>query len=140
MKRYRITLKDKIYDVEVGDLGGPQVQVIVDGETFTVDVEQVLGELTATLATPAASAPPVAPPPEGPAQAAPGEVTAPMPGVAMDIAAQPGDTISVGQRLCNLEAMKMKSPIRSPVAGRVIEVRVAEGQSVQFGDVLFVVE
>jgi biotin carboxyl carrier protein len=62
-----------------------------------------------------------------------------MPGTILDIAAKPGDVVQQGDTLCNLEAMKMKSPIRSPVAGTVAQVLISEGQNVGHGDVLFTV-
>jgi biotin carboxyl carrier protein len=60
-----------------------------------------------------------------------------MPGTILDIRVQPGDEVAFQQELCSLEAMKMKNSIRSPRAGRIAEVRVAEGQTVAYGDVLF---
>jgi len=40
--------------------------------------------------------------------------------------------------LCILEAMKMENEIMAPGGGVVEEVKVAEGQDVSYGDVLFV--
>jgi biotin carboxyl carrier protein len=60
-----------------------------------------------------------------------------MPGTILDIAVQPGTQVSQGDTLCNLEAMKMKSPIRSPGDGTVAQILVTEGQNVAFGDTLF---
>jgi biotin carboxyl carrier protein len=76
--------------------------------------------------------------------AAPGkaaiQVTAPMPGKILDIAVQVGSSVKQGDVLCNLEAMKMKSPIRSTSAGTVAQVLISEGQNVNFGNVLFVLQ
>jgi biotin carboxyl carrier protein len=36
--------------------------------------------------------------------------------------------------------MKMQNPILSPVDGTVVEVKVEEGQTVETGDVMFVIE
>jgi biotin carboxyl carrier protein len=142
VKRFKISVNDKTYDVEVGDVHASPVTVLVDGEEFAVAVEREATsmEIPATdSAVSAAPAPaPVAAAPT--ATAGPGEVIAPMPGTAMDIAVKIGDVVKHGQQLCNLEAMKMKSPIRSTSAGKVTEVRVGEGQSVGYGDVLFVLE
>ena len=63
-----------------------------------------------------------------------------MPGNILDIAVQAGDKVRFGQPLCALEAMKMKSAIRSPRDGVIAEVQVAEGQSVGYGDILFTFE
>jgi acetyl-CoA carboxylase biotin carboxyl carrier protein len=52
----------------------------------------------------------------------------------------PGDPVGEGDPLVILESMKMEIPVPSPVAGRVSEVRVAEGGVVQEGDVIAIVE
>jgi biotin carboxyl carrier protein len=64
-------------------------------------------------------------------------VIAPMPGKVMDIVVKVGAQVKQGDTLCNLEAMKMKSPIRSPIDGTVAQVLIDEGQNVSYGDVLF---
>jgi biotin carboxyl carrier protein len=66
-------------------------------------------------------------------------VTAPMPGTILDIAVKVGAVVQHGDVLCNLEAMKMKSPIRSPRAGTLVDILISEGQNVGYGDVLFTV-
>jgi biotin carboxyl carrier protein len=63
-----------------------------------------------------------------------------MPGKILDIAINAGDQVQQGQVLCALEAMKMKSPIRALRAGTVHQVQVHDGQTVDYGDLLFVVE
>jgi len=39
-----------------------------------------------------------------------------------------------------LEAMKMETPLVAPIAGKISEVTISEGQSVKGGDKLFVIE
>ncbi len=63
-------------------------------------------------------------------------VRAPIPGVIISIAVQPGDTVEVGQELCVLEAMKMKNAIRAPRAGTIGKVLAAVGEHVQHHDLL----
>ena len=62
-----------------------------------------------------------------------------MPGTILDIAVKVGDVVQPGDTLCNLEAMKMKSPIRSSSSGTLVQVLISEGQNVGFGDVLFTI-
>ncbi len=51
-----------------------------------------------------------------------------------------GDTVAIGQTLMIVEAMKTMNPIPATKAGRVVEVLVEDGQPVEFGEPLVVVE
>ena len=134
VKRFKISVNERTYDVEVDDVHASPIKVRVDGEKFSVAVERATVPVAVPAASPAASitSSTVAP------TITAAEVIAPMPGTVMDIVVKVGEAVERGQQLCNLEAMKMKSPIRSTAAGRVVEVRAGEGQSVNYGDVLFV--
>ncbi|MDI3235308.1 acetyl-CoA carboxylase biotin carboxyl carrier protein [Exiguobacterium antarcticum] len=48
-----------------------------------------------------------------------------------------GDQIEVGQVVCVLEAMKLFNNLNSEVAGTVVEILVADGDLVEFGQPLF---
>jgi acetyl-CoA carboxylase biotin carboxyl carrier protein len=50
-----------------------------------------------------------------------------------------GDTVSAGQTLMIIEAMKTMNPIPAPKAGKVVEVLVEDGQPVEFGEPLVVI-
>jgi len=53
---------------------------------------------------------------------------------------QPGDTVSEGQTLMIIEAMKVMNALPSPRAGRVVQVLVQDGQPVEFGEPLLILE
>jgi biotin carboxyl carrier protein len=67
-------------------------------------------------------------------------ITAPMPGKVLRVLARTGDQVTLRQPLIVIEAMKMENELASPKAGRVKEVSVSEGQSVEAGRLLVVVE
>jgi biotin carboxyl carrier protein len=67
-------------------------------------------------------------------------VTAPMPGRVVRVLVGPGDEIAVRQPVVVVEAMKMENELRSPKAGRVKEVPVSAGMSVEAGRTLVVIE
>jgi acetyl-CoA carboxylase biotin carboxyl carrier protein len=100
----------------------------------------------ASAAAPAAAAPAAAPPPpDGPAPDK--TITAPMVGTFYGAPApgakpfvQVGDEVKVGQVLCIIEAMKMMNQIESEKDGRIASVLARNGEPVEFGQPLFVLE
>jgi biotin carboxyl carrier protein len=72
--------------------------------------------------------------------AGPQRVVAPMPGKVVRVLVKPGDAVQPRQGLVVVEAMKMENELRAARDGRVVSVAVAEGQSVDAGAVLAVVE
>jgi propionyl-CoA carboxylase alpha chain len=73
-------------------------------------------------------------------QVAPGSLLAPMPGSVVRIAVAQGDTVSAGQPILWLEAMKMQHQINAPADGTVAELPVQQGQQVDVGAVLAVLD
>jgi acetyl-CoA/propionyl-CoA carboxylase, biotin carboxylase, biotin carboxyl carrier protein len=67
-------------------------------------------------------------------------LVAPMPGTVLEVAVQPGDTVTARQRLVVLEAMKMENPIAAPFDATVKAVHVAAGDRVAGGAVLVELE
>jgi oxaloacetate decarboxylase alpha subunit len=51
-----------------------------------------------------------------------------------------GDVVKKGQVLCIIEAMKLMNEIESEASGRIVQVLVDNGQPVEYGQALFVVE
>jgi acetyl-CoA carboxylase biotin carboxyl carrier protein len=51
-----------------------------------------------------------------------------------------GDSISVGQVICIIEAMKLMNEIKSEVKGKIVDIQVDNAEPVEFGQVFFVVE
>jgi propionyl-CoA carboxylase alpha chain len=69
-----------------------------------------------------------------------GATLAPMPGAVVTVAVEPGQTVSKGDLLVTVEAMKMEHRVTAPFDGVVGDVRVAPGQQVDADAVLVVVE
>ena len=63
-------------------------------------------------------------------------VSAPMPGVILEVHVKAGDRIERGQQIAVLEAMKMHNLIGAPRTGTIGEVCVTPGQAVGHGDAL----
>jgi pyruvate carboxylase len=64
------------------------------------------------------------------------EVGAPMPGLIVTVAVSPGDTVTKGQKLLSLEAMKMETTVYAERDGKVAEVLVAPGTPVEAGELV----
>ena len=73
--------------------------------------------------------------PKGPAP-----LVAPMPGLIVRVSVQPGDTVSAGQGLVVMEAMKMENELRAPAAGTVRAIHAVPGKAVEKGTVLVELE
>jgi acetyl-CoA carboxylase biotin carboxyl carrier protein len=104
----------------------------------------------AAAPAPGAAAPAPAPPAESaPLKPKPNEhvITAPMvgtfyasPSPGAKAFVEIGDEIKVGQVLCIIEAMKMMNQIEADKAGRIASIMARNGDPVEFGQPLFVVE
>jgi len=68
------------------------------------------------------------------------EIAASMPGKIIRVLVAAGDAVEEGQGLVVVEAMKMQNEMKSPKAGRVVEVRARPDATVGAGEILVVVE
>lgn len=150
-------------DHEVKDGVVRQLATILD-ETNLTEIEYESGGIRvrvarqATAFTSAAHMQPVAAAPAAPASAAaepaandptshPGAVKAPMVGVAY-LKPDPdspefikqGDTVSEGQTLLLIEAMKTFNPVRAPKSGTVSKILISDGQPIEFDQPLVVID
>ena len=114
-------------------------RINVNGVDHIVEVEELSS--SAPAAAPAAAPAPVAAPAPAPAPAAPAAapapapaggqtVTAPMPGNILKVNVTAGQAVKAGQVLCVLEAMKMENEIMAPCDGKVAQVLVSKGATV----------
>jgi acetyl-CoA carboxylase biotin carboxyl carrier protein len=110
----------------------------------TSPMPQPMAAVAPAALAPPVSAPPAAPPPAGIGEhvvAAPMVGTyysAPTPGAKQFV--EIGDAVDVGQVLCIIEAMKMMNQIESEKAGRVKAIMVKNGEPVEFGQPLFIIQ
>ena len=63
-------------------------------------------------------------------------IRAPMPGLIIDLKIKPGDSVSIGDPLLVLEAMKMENVLKAHGEGIVKQVKVKKGDSVEKGQLL----
>ena len=116
----------------------------VNGTNFDVVVEEVSSSYTPVASAPAAYIPapvvsaaaPVAAPAAPSAPAGAGDQCAQMGGVVASIAVKEGQAVNPGDRIAELEAMKMKVPVMATASGQVNGIKVAVGEAVERGQVL----
>ena len=63
-----------------------------------------------------------------------------MPGTVLTVAVSAGDTVTAGQPVAVIEAMKMEHTVTAPLAGIVAELPVKAGQQVRMDETLAVIE
>jgi acetyl-CoA carboxylase biotin carboxyl carrier protein len=68
------------------------------------------------------------------------DIKAHITGTVWKIEKKVGEAVGSGDAVVILESMKMEMPVESPVSGKVAEVRCSEGEAVEEGAVLAVVE
>ncbi len=68
------------------------------------------------------------------------EIKAHITGVVFQIAVKAGEAIAAGDPVIVLESMKMEIPVEATRSGTVKEIRVEEGQTVQEGEIVAVIE
>ena len=127
-------------EVETGDM---RIKVARQGTAVSADVPQVAA---APAPAEAAPEPKEAAPTPAPADH-PGGVKSPMVGTAY-LAPEPGsanfvkvgDTVSEGQTILIVEAMKTMNPISAPRAGKVTQILISNEQPVEFDEVLMIIE
>ena len=98
-------------------------------------------------AAPAALPAPAAPAAPVDVASNPGTVKSPMVGVCYLLPepgaaafAKVGDTVTEGQTVCLIEAMKTFNPVKAPRAGKVTQIIVENGAPVEYGEPLLVIE
>jgi biotin carboxyl carrier protein len=121
-------------------------RISVDGRSYNVEVEELgrTGEAShpaPVIAAPVAmvAAPAPAPVAAAPVAAGAGSVVAPLGGVVHSVDVPLGHAVAVGDKVATIEAMKMKTEVRSKLAGTVTNIAVKANDSVETGQVLMTV-
>ncbi|WP_099191699.1 biotin/lipoyl-containing protein [Tepidibacter mesophilus] len=119
MKKYKINLNGKSYEVEVEEITESEVQVEPKSVPKSVEkIKSIPSKKTSTQGE---------------------DVKAPMPGTIVSVKANEGDNIKAGDVLLVLEAMKMENEIVAPVDGQITSINTSKGASVTGGDVLITI-
>ena len=129
--RYSLLIAGKSYEVlahrvNKPDVTGYQYEVMVAGQRYEITVEDERAKALAGSI-------------HGAHESGEVMVRAPMPGLVLGLPLNAGSNVERGQTVVILVAMKMEYDLASPIAGKVKEIRVSTGQTVNQGDVMVVV-
>jgi acetyl-CoA carboxylase biotin carboxyl carrier protein len=136
-------LIDLVQSTGIGEL-----EVTTGGRTIRIAAASGAAPVVTASSTPALAAVAAAPSAAAPAGAGnQTAITSPMvgtfyraPAPDADPYVEVGDTVTVGQTVCIVEAMKLMNEIESEVKGRVVKILVENTQPVEYGQKLFLVE
>lgn len=123
---YSVIEDGRQFEVSVDEKGPRDFDVFVRGRLYHLEAVDERSRLLAETSKLAATGPQT--------------VEAEMPGKVVLVKAAVGDTVSEGQGVVVVEAMKMENEIPAPIDGVVSELGVEVGDTVENGDMLFVVE
>lgn len=128
MSKYRITLEGKTYEMEI--------ELVPEKETLQTNFHREYKEYksekkdsTVMVIDPASE--------RKVPTSNKGTVTSPMPGTVLKIVRHENETVTKGDLVLVLEAMKMENEILAPIDGKIIEINCAEGNTVEGGAILF---
>ena len=151
MNEYVLSINQKEYRVELGEINADYALLQVNGREFRVDLKQLgLAKLmpapaaavearpAAIAAAPAAG---IAPAPAAAPAAVPGGeaasvVKAPLPGLVIDVKVREGEKVKAGQNIVVMEAMKMENQIQATADGTVKRIFVKKGDNVAEGNAM----
>ena len=141
-KSYRVTLGENAFDVEILQAKDGKLDLLIDGKHVAayVSSENTKRWVTVNGQTFVLTKSTGAPKSRGSHHHAAGELTAPMPGQVRAVNISEGDTVSKGQTLLLLEAMKMEIRVQAPFDGKVSSVLVNVGQPVEREQMLVILD
>ena len=138
--------ESNISELEITEAEG-KVRIVKASAAAAAPAMAPATALTPSLAQPGAAPSPAAAEPAAPAEPAGEVIKSPMVGTFYRSAnpgskafAELGDEIKVGQPVCIIEAMKIMNEIEADCSGKIVRILCENGQAVEFGQPLFIVE
>jgi biotin carboxyl carrier protein len=118
-------------------------RITVDGRAYNVSVDDLAASDASTISAPvvakSAEAPPkpaAAPVEKAPVKGGPGTITSPIGGMVRSIEVEVGSTVNVGETVAIIEVMKMKTEVKSTIAGKVETISAKPNQAVETGEAI----
>ncbi|MBU8891781.1 MAG: biotin/lipoyl-binding protein [Bacteroidales bacterium] len=142
MKKFKFTIRGNEYEVEIKDIDGGIAKVEVNGSCYEVEIhqEKVKSTKTPTLVRPRVAVDRKDSKIKKTVSNRAYSLTAPLPGSIFKILKREGDEVKKGDTIMVMEAMKMENNIQSEKEGRIVSLKVKEGDAVLQNDVLAEIE
>jgi len=142
---YRVSFSGNAFDVDMRKVGASSFSVFVGNRAFDLEVSRDGEELIVASRRGASRVTLIDKRARATysgrrQQLGRAEIKAMMPGRVIDVLVAVGDEVTADQGILIVEAMKMENEIRTPKAGKVIEVKATVGQTVEKGALLLVIE
>lgn len=118
-ERFFLRVGTKVHKIDNVSYEGSDITFSIDGSWHTVTVKDEQELLLDSLGFKTG------------VDVAEGSLKSPMPGKILDILVKVGDSVTKGQPVAILEAMKMENELKSPIDGNVISIDVETGQSLE---------
>ena len=139
---FLITLHGEEYHIKVTGTGHPSQErrpfyMTLDGVPEELQVE-TLSEIN--VSTHDSTLPQSGKSSKHPKATEPGHVTTSMPGVIVDVLVKVDDEVEAGTPVIITEAMKMETEIQAPISGKITEVYVSKGDTVNPDEILIAIE
>ncbi len=123
---FHVLSNHQSYNVEIieADYVSKTLTVKVNSNRYTVKVQDELDELLATMGIDAMADNKIS------------EIKAPMPGLVLEVVAHKDAEVKKGDSILILEAMKMENVLKSPIDGKIKNIKVEKGQAVEKNQLL----
>lgn len=141
MKSFKFKIFGNEYNVNIKEAEGQTIKLEVNGSEYLVEMEkEVKSTKTPTLVRSQPKT--VSAPTQNnlATKTSTRKITAPLPGVILELLAKEGDEVKTGETLVIMEAMKMENNILAEHSGVIKEVKVRKGDTVLQGDLLVEIE
>ena len=141
MKEYNYKVKGVSYNVKINSIEEDIAKVEVNGIGFDVELEKPVAQPKPVVRAVAAPVKTVEAPKEALEAVEAGvlAVRSPLPGTVNDIKVTVGQEVKAGETVVVLEAMKMENNIDAERGGKVLEIKVAKGDTVMEGAILITI-
>jgi biotin carboxyl carrier protein len=143
VKNFKFTINGNEYNVDINSFEGNKVSLEVNGTSYSVELnKEVKVTKTPVLVQVEAPKPTVKETkiPKTQTKTTNTAVKSPLPGVILKVMVKEGDSVTMGQTILTMEAMKMENNVLAEKDGIITSIKVKQGDSVLQNDILAEIE